>query len=146
MTARTRIAAPSAEDLNHPRSRTAFRALKLFARCYLGLSVLTLVAAFLLRGDTAVVTDAVWVRGTIVVASALATLAFATAAARGSRKGYLRLRVVSAVMVTAIAVLVVIPGLFPVWMRIEQGVCGLLLLGMVVIVNGKHLRSLFAAA
>jgi hypothetical protein len=26
----------------------------------------------------------------------------------------------------------------------EQGVCGLILLGVVVTVNGKHLRSLFA--
>jgi hypothetical protein len=48
-------------------------------------------------------------------------------------------------MVAAIAVIIALPGTFPLWMKIEQGVCGLILLGVVVIVNGRHLRSLFAA-
>ena len=48
-------------------------------------------------------------------------------------------------MVVAIAVIIVLPGTFPLWMKIEQGACGLLLAGVVVIVNGGHMRSLFAA-
>jgi hypothetical protein len=32
-----------------------------------------------------------------------------------------------------------------VWLRIEQAVCGLLLLGVAVLVNGRELRSRFAA-
>jgi hypothetical protein len=48
-------------------------------------------------------------------------------------------------MVAAIAVIIALPGTFPLWMKIEQGVCGLILLGVVVIVNGRRLRSLFAA-
>jgi hypothetical protein len=59
--------------------------------------------------------------------------------ARGSSGGYLRLRLVSAIMLVAIAAIIALPGTFPLWMKIEQGVCGLLLLGVVVIVNGKHL-------
>ncbi|MFD9895789.1 hypothetical protein ACFWY9_41130 [Amycolatopsis sp. NPDC059027] len=143
MNARTRAAALAEEDLKHPRSLTAFRGLNLLVTGYLGLSVLTLVAIFLLRGNTAMVTDAVWVRVTIVVLSALLTFAFARGVARGSRRAFLRLRIVSGVMVVAIAVIIAIPGLFPLWLRIEQGVCGLLLLGVVAIVNGKHLRALF---
>ena len=115
------------------------------AEIYLGLSVLTLVAAFLLRHHSSIVTDAVWIRGTIVLASALLMGAFATRAARGSRRAYLRLRIASAAMVVAIAVIVSLPGLFPAWMRIEQGVCGVLRLGVVVIANGRRLRSAFAA-
>jgi uncharacterized membrane protein len=134
-----------AEALGHPRSASAFRHLLLLAGGYLGLSVLTLGAIVLRRDDHAMVTDAVWVRATIVVASSLLTFAFARRTAKGSRKGFLRLRIVSAVMVVAIVVLVALPGLFPVWLRIEQGVCGALLLGVVVLVNGRHLRSLFAA-
>jgi hypothetical protein len=111
---------------------------------YLTISALTLVAAFLLRGDPAVVNTAVWIRGTIVVASAILTLSFLIRAARGSRRAYLRLRIVSAVMVVAIAVIVAVPGTFPLWMKIEQGACGLLLLGVVLLVNGKQLRSSFA--
>jgi hypothetical protein len=134
-----------AEALGHPRSASAFRQVLLLAGGYLGLSVLTLGAIVLRRDDHAMVTDAVWVRATIVVASSLLTFAFARRMAKGSRKGFLRLRIVSAVMVVATVVLVALPGLFPVWLRIEQGVCGALLLGVVVLVNGRHLRSLFAA-
>ena len=84
-------------------------------------------------------------RATLVVASAVLTLTFAVRAARGSTRAFLRLRIVSAVMLVAIAVIIALPGLFPGWLKIEQGVCGLLLLGVVVIVNGRYLRSLFAA-
>jgi hypothetical protein len=72
-------------------------------------------------------------------------LAFAAGTARGRRRAYLRLRIASGLMVVAIAVLVALPGFLPVWMRTEQGVCGLVLLGVVVIANGRHLRSVFAA-
>ncbi|GHO78355.1 hypothetical protein KSD_61260 [Ktedonobacter sp. SOSP1-85] len=131
------------EHLNHPQSQTAFRNVKLLVGCYLGLSMLTLVAIVLLRDNTAIVTPAVWVRGTIVVASALLTTFFAAQMARGSRGGYLRLRLVSAIMLVAIVVIIALPGTFPLWMKIEQGVCGLLLLGVVGVVNSKHLRSTF---
>ena len=132
------------ERLNHPRSRTMLRSVKLLVGCYLGISVLTLVAIVLLRNNTAIVTSAVWIRGTIVVASALLTTLFAVQMARGSSSGYLRLRLVSAIMLLAIATIIMLPGLFPLWMKLEQGVCGLLLLGIVVVVNSKHLRSTFA--
>ena len=132
------------ERLNHLRGLASFRSVKLLVGCYLGISVLTLVAIILLRSDTAIVTPAVWVRGTIVAASALLTALFAAQTARGSSSGYLRLRLVSAVMLVAIVTIIMLPGLFPLWMKIEQGVCGLLLLGVVVVVNSKHLRATFA--
>lgn len=127
------------------RPPAALHAVKLLVGGYLVLSVLTLAAAVLLRHHASIVTDAVWVRGTIVVASALLMTAFTLRAARGSRRAYLRLRITSAAMVVAIAVIVTLPGLFPVWMRIEQGICGLLLLGVVVLANRRRLRSVFAA-
>jgi uncharacterized membrane protein len=135
----------SDEDLNHPRSLTALRSVKILVRCYLGISVLTLVYIVALRNDAAVVNPAVWIRGTLVVVSALVTVAFADRAARGSRAAYRRLRIITGVMVVAIAVIISLPGTFPLWMKIEQGVCGLILLGVVGIVSGRHLRSVFAA-
>jgi hypothetical protein len=134
------------ERLNQPRSRTALRNVQLLIGGYLSISVLTLVAIVLLRNNSAIVTPAVWIRGTIVAASALLTVFFAVRMARGSRLGYLGLRLESAIMFVAIVVIIALPGLFPLWMKIEQGVCGLLLLGVVVVVNGKHLRSTFAAS
>ncbi|MFH8682989.1 hypothetical protein [Streptomyces lydicus] len=133
-----------AQKLHHPRSLTAFRTTKLLVGCYLGISVLTLVAVVLLSGDAALVTDAVWVRVVIVVASALLMFLSAVRTARGSRRAYRRLRILSGVMLAAIAVILAVPGAFPVWLKIEQGVCGLVLLGVAALVNGKHLRAVFA--
>jgi hypothetical protein len=48
-------------------------------------------------------------------------------------------------MAVAIAVILAIPGDFPLWFKIEQGACGLLLLGVGAIANGKQLRSTFAS-
>jgi hypothetical protein len=132
------------ERLKQSHSQTAIRQVKLLVGCYLGISILTLAAIVLLRNNITLVTPAVWVRGIIVTASALLTIFFAARMARGSRFGYLGLRLESAIMFVAIVVIIVLPGLFPLWMKIEQGICGLLLLGVVVIVNGKHLRSTFA--
>ncbi|WP_405778569.1 hypothetical protein [Streptomyces sp. NBC_00859] len=114
-----------------PRTKEAFRRIKLLVGAYLGLSVLTLAAVVLLRNDHAAVNAAVWIRGSIVAVSSLLLYAFATRAARGSRGAWRRLTVISSVMVAVIVVIIAVPGGFPVWMKIEQGVCGLLLIGTV---------------
>ncbi|MFE9119982.1 hypothetical protein [Streptomyces sp. NPDC007172] len=138
-------AAISAEHLNDPRSLAFFRGAKVLVGAYLGISVLTLAVIVLLRGDSADVNSAVWVRGTIVAVSALVTLLCAVRAARGSRSAYRRLRIISAVSVVAIAAVVALPGTFPAWLKAEQAACGLLLVAVVALVNGKHVRSVFAA-
>jgi hypothetical protein len=99
--------------------------------CYLTLSVLTLVAVFLMRDDAAMVDPAVWVRASIVAASAVLMMSFVLRAA------HRRLRIVSAVMLVAIVVILAIPGDFPLWFKVEQAVCGLLLLGVVIQVNRR---------
>lgn len=124
-------------------TRLALRPVKRLLAAYLALSVATLVAVILLRHDSAAVDDAVWTRTVLVAASALGSCAFAARAARGSRRAYLRLRVVTAVMLVAVVVIVALPGLFPVWLRVEQSVCGLLLLGVVVLAGGRDVRALF---
>jgi hypothetical protein len=130
--------------MNDTRTVAAFRSVRRLAGAYVAISVLTLVAIVLMRHNAALVNPAVWIRGSIVIASSMLMAAFVAGAARGSARAYLRLRLVSAIMVVAIAVIVSLPGTFPVWLKIEQGVCGAILIGVVAIVNGRHLRSLFA--
>jgi len=132
--------------LSTSRTSSTWRSVTLLITAYLAVSVLTLAGIIALRNNPAAVNDAVWVRGTIVVASAVLTLSFARRAARGSARAYLRLRLVSAIMLVAIVVIDVLPGTFPLWMKVEQAICGLLLLGVVLLVNGKHLRSVFTGA
>ncbi len=73
-------------------------------------------------------------------------MSFAVGAARGSKRSYLRLRLASGIMIVAIAVIISLPGTFPFWLKIEQAACGLLLLGVAIIANGKRVRSTFATA
>ncbi|MEV3858727.1 hypothetical protein AB0J38_30990 [Streptomyces sp. NPDC050095] len=124
----------------------ALRTAKRLIGCYLALSAATLVAVVLLRHHAGVVDDAVWTRTVIVAGSAVFTYRFAAVAARGSRGAYRRLRIVTAAMTVAVAVIVALPGLFPVWLRLEQAVCGMLLLAVVIDVNGRDVRALFRSA
>ncbi len=98
------------------------------------------MAIFLLRNNHTAVNSAVWTRGTVVALSALLTFTFTVRTARGSRRAYLRLRIISAAMVVAIAVIIALPGTFPLWMKVEQGISGLVLIGVAAVVNGEHLR------
>jgi len=70
---------------------------------------------------------------------------FTVRASLGSARSFLRLRIVSAVMLIAIAVIIALPGTFSLWMKLEQAVCGLLLISVVALVNDHRLRALFSA-
>ena len=131
--------------LGHPRTAAAFRKIKLLVGGYLGISALAVVAIVLMRHHSAEVNSAVWTHGILVAASALVAFNVAVRAARGSRSAYRRLRIMSVVLVAAISVIIALPGSFPLWMKAEQGVAGLLMIGVAVLVNGSQLRSLFAA-
>jgi hypothetical protein len=119
-------------------SRIACRNMRPVVGGYAGINVPGLMAIVLLRDDAAVVGFAGWTRGTVVVVSALLMFASAVRAARGCRRGYLRLRV-------TVAAMLALRGAFWLRMKIEQSACGLIVIGVVVIVKGKHRRSLSAA-
>jgi len=144
MTDRTAAVVPP-ERLREADAARAFRLVNLLTVGYATISVAALVAMVVMRHHPALVTPAAWVRGTIVVASALLTVAFARRMAAGSRRARLRLTIVTTVMIVAIAVIVALPGAFPVWLRVEQAVCGLVLISLAVVLHGRPLRTLFAA-
>jgi hypothetical protein len=135
----------SADHRTQPGTLPAFRTIRLLVSGYLGVNLLSLLAIVVLRNHAADVNSSVWTHGIVVAASALLTFALAVRMARGSRRAYLRLRIVSAVTLAAIAVIIAIPGSFPLWMKIEQGAGGLILLGVVAIANGRQLRAWSAA-
>jgi hypothetical protein len=130
---------------DHPASRKPFPAIKRLLLGYLGIGVAALVVVILLRNHPAEVNGAAWVRSIIVVATALILLSAATLAGRGSRGAYWRLRIISIVTTVAIVVIVVLPGTFPAWLKAEQAVCGVLMLGVALLANGRTARTRFAA-
>ncbi len=144
----TSRAVPETDRIPRPRRgpegpRAALRAPRLLVRGYLGLSLLALLVIVLLRHHAAQVNSAVWTRGVIVVAGAPLMIAVAARAADGSRRAYRRLRIITAVTVVAIVVIVAVPDPFPVWLKIEQGVGGMLLLAVTVLVNRRPVRAAF---
>ena len=81
-----------------------------------------------------------WVRSVIVAATSILTFWFATRAAHGKPRALLQLRIVVPILLIAIiAVLLFLP--LPLWMVIEQAVCGLLLLATTIIIFGKGVAA-----
>jgi hypothetical protein len=87
-----------------------------------------------------------WTRCSLVLASAVVLLLLGVAAARGSRPAWRRLRIISPIVVVAVIVVVSIPGFLPDWVRLEQAVCGALVLPAAVIVNLPRTAALFPTA
>jgi hypothetical protein len=82
---------------------------------YAGLSVLTLLAIVVFSGNPDVVTDAVWVRGSILAVASLITFALGVSMARGSRSSYRRVQIIALAQVVAVVVIETVPGDFPLW-------------------------------
>jgi hypothetical protein len=118
--------------------RIAARHLILARRLVVGYLVVSLITVVVLAalqwmlpgqaGTTA------WIRGCIVAASSILMLVFAGRAAAGDRRALLRWRIVVVVMIVAIGVIVSISGFIPVWMRLEQVLCGIMLIGVAVLI------------
>ena len=136
---------PLAAHDGDARARTIFRHLTRLVGAYVVLSMATLIAIAVLRDDRSAVNSAVWIRATIMALSALLTLSFTVRAGYGSSRSFLRLRIVSAVMLVTIAVIISVPGTFPLWLKLEQAACGLMLLSVVTLINDQRVRRLFTA-
>jgi hypothetical protein len=89
------------------------------------------------------VDGAVWTRCSAVLASSVVLLLLTIGAARGSRSAWIRVRIISVVVVVAVVVIVSIPDFLPAWVRIEQGVCGGLVLPIAILVNMRRTGELF---
>ncbi|MCQ4082797.1 hypothetical protein NGB36_19850 [Streptomyces sp. RB6PN25] len=119
-----------------------YRRVRALFATVLVLSFATLGIAALIGGNATV-----WVRGTIVAAIAAVLIALARRAFRGSRAAYLRMRLMSTAAPLAIVIIVALPhDGFPVWMKVEQAVVGVLLLAVAVMVGRKAVRQAYPKA
>ncbi|MFE7466636.1 hypothetical protein ACFU6R_21390 [Streptomyces sp. NPDC057499] len=116
-----------------------YRRVRALFVAVLVVSVATLGTAALVGANAAV-----WVRGVIVVVISALLITLAARAFRGSRAAYLRMRVMSTVAPVAIVVIVALPhDGFPVWVKVEQSVIGLLLAASAVMVGRKDVRRAY---
>lgn len=124
--------------------RRAFRPMLLLLAGFLVVSAAMIAVIVAMSVGGASVDTAIWIRCSLVLASALVLLAIAAAAVRGSRASWIRLRIISPIVVVAVIVIVSIPGFLPDWVRVEQAVCGLLVLPVAIIANLPRTGSHFS--
>ena len=103
-----------------------------------GLSVAFLGMAFLFRDG---LDPVVWIRAAGVLVLSLMSLLWATRMRDGARSAWLRMLWVSVAGPIGIAALVLLPGPYPMWARVEQAVQGLLLLGVAWGVTRPQVRA-----
>ena len=128
-----------------PDAREKLHIAKVLLGGYAVVSVLTLLAIVVFSGDPDIVTDAVWIRGSILVVASLVTFTLGASMAGGSRGSYRRVRIIALAQVVAIVVIEAIPGSFPVWFKITNGVCGTLLIIVVLVTSARSVRAAFAS-
>lgn len=137
----TKRTSPTVTD---PDAREKLRAAEVLLGGYAAVSVLTLLAIVVFGGNPAVVTDAVWIRGSIIAVASLVTCALGVSMARGSRSNYRRVRIIASAQAVAVIVIESVPGSFPVWFKIANGVCGVLLVIVVLLTSARTVRATFA--
>jgi len=110
------------------------------------LSVVTLAVAGLLAAiDPKEVNWVVWLRGGAVAVACFVLVAVTAAAARGSRTAYVRMRWISLLAPVGIVAIVLAPDTgYPVWMKVEQVLLGVLIVLIAVQLHRGAVRLAFA--
>ncbi|WP_348789348.1 hypothetical protein [Leifsonia sp. NPDC080035] len=123
--------------------RAFFRPILVLLWCFLALSAAMLAFLAALTSLGHAVDIAIWIRCSFVLASSVILLLLGVFAARGSRVSWVRLRIIAPIVVLAVIVIVSIPGFLPDWVRIEQAVCGALVLPVAILANLPRAGALF---
>ncbi|MBB4919376.1 hypothetical protein [Streptosporangium saharense] len=103
------------------------------------ISVATLGVAAVVGGNWVV-----WLRGAAVAAASVWLVALAGQAARGRRSAYVRIRFVTIAAPVGIVLIILAPDSgYPGWMKVEQGVVGVLVAAVAIAVNRRAVREAF---
>jgi len=108
-------------------------------------SLIALAAAAVLAiVDPAEVNWVVWLRGSVVAVASLVFVVVTRAAARGSRRAFTRMRWISIIAPIGIGLIIVSPDSgYPIWMKVEQGLIGILIVAIAVLLNRRQTRAAF---
>ncbi|MHA7985109.1 hypothetical protein ACX9R5_04810 [Rathayibacter sp. CAU 1779] len=129
-----------------PSHRAALRPVRTLLVAYFAVSAAMIVFIGVLTAIGNGQDPAVWIRCSLVLGSAAVLLAFVARARRGSRAAFIRLRIITPVVLAAIVVIVSIPGFLPGWVRVEQALCGAILLPAVILLFLPRTSVLFHRA
>jgi hypothetical protein len=138
---RDRIA--PADLVGHPRAARIFRGMRAMLLVELTVGVLAAIVAVVLTSLGNEVNTAVWVRTVGVLAITVTLYYFAVRAAEGYYWAYQRLRLFTIVFPIVTLVTASIPGLYPLWMTIEQVIFSLILIAVGDLLASAPLRMTF---
>jgi predicted small integral membrane protein len=111
---------------------TGLRTVRRLVGAYVVLSLATVATIVVLsKVSPGNVNPQAWVRGIIVAGTSLLTLGIARRASPDQPRTLLRLRLVLIIILLAVVGVLFFVAL-PAWMRVEQGLCGVILLGAAV--------------
>ena len=133
-----------AELMADPRVHRGFRAIRWILTAELVVGAAALVIAFVNLMDGTPDNLAVWMRGVVVLGLTVGLGYFALRAGQGWFWSYSRLRLFSRIFPTVTLVIAAIPGLYPLWMVIEQIIFSLLMIGIGDIATSDAMRTAFA--
>jgi hypothetical protein len=138
-----RIAGRRVDLLAHPKTRRGFDGILWILAAEIVVGLAAIVIAIVLTVNGLPQHWAVWFRGIAVLAITATLLYFAWRASLGWYWAYSRLRLFSRIFPIVTLVIAAIPGLYPLWMTIEQIVFSLLLIGVGDILTGDAMREAF---
>ena len=128
---------------DHPRTKRYFLGILWILVAEIVVGVAAVIVAFTLAAGGEQITWAVWFRSVAVLAITLTLLYFAWRASLGYYWAYSRLRLFTRIFPIVTLVVATIPGLYPLWMTIEQIVFSLLMIGIGDILTTDHMREAF---
>ena len=129
--------------VHHPRTRRSFRGIRWILAAEVVVGLAAVVIAIVLTVNGVQVAWAVWFRSVVVLGITVTLYYFATRGAEGYYWGYSRLRLFSRIFPIVTLVIATIPGLYPLWMTIEQIIFSLLMIGIGDILTTDHMRAAF---
>ncbi|NEM89927.1 hypothetical protein [Galbitalea soli] len=129
--------------LDHPSTLRSFRGIRWILAAEVLVGVAAIVIAVVLQAHGVTVQWAVWFRSIAVLGITLTLYYFATRAAEGYYWAYSRLRLFSRIFPIVTLVVATIPGLYPLWMTIEQVIFSLLMIGIGDLLLTDHMREAF---
>jgi hypothetical protein len=133
----------SAAVVGHTSALRIFRGMRWMLFVELIVGVLAAIAAVVLTARGYEVSAAVWLRTCGVLAITVTLYYFAVRAAEGYYWAYQRLRLFTIVFPIVTLVTASIPGLYPLWMTIEQVIFSLILIAVGDLLASAPLRIAF---
>jgi hypothetical protein len=128
---------------DHPLTMRTFAGIRWILASEILVGLFSIVTAIVLTVSGQSVDWAVWFRSVAVLGITITLFYFTWRAARGFYWAYSRLRLFSKIFPIVTLVIATIPGLYPLWMTVEQVIFSFLLIGVGDLLTTDHMRDAF---